>query len=139
MDLLGETPSFDLRNNQWQIVSAGYESPMASIVRTYTDQSMIGQGSHIVDAEIRNSVIGRDVHIEPGAYLEECIIMDGVRIGAHARLHRMIADRFSSIPAGSDIGFQESPQLPRCHISPTGLVVIPRDTKVPMTLMQSVS
>lgn len=139
MDLLGETPSFDLRNNQWPIVSAGYESPMASIVRTYADQSMIGQGSHIVDAEIRNSVIGRDVHIEPGAHLEECIIMDGVRIGAHARLHRVVADRFSSIPAGSDIGFQGSSQLPGCHISPTGLVIIPRDTKVSMTLMQSVS
>ncbi|HWG96367.1 MAG TPA: glucose-1-phosphate adenylyltransferase [Nitrospira sp.] len=139
MDLLGETPSFDLRNNQWPVVSAGYESPMASIVRTYTDQSMIGQGSHIVDAEIRNSVIGRDVHIEVGARLEGCIIMDGVRIGAQARLHRVIADRFSSIPAGSDIGFQESPQLPGCHLSPTGLVIIPRDTKVAMTLMQSVS
>ncbi len=139
MDLLGETPPFDLRNNQWPIVSAGCESPMASIVRTYTDQSMIGQGSHIVDAEIRNSVIGRDVRIEPGARLEGCIIMDGVYIGAHARLRHVIADRFSRIPAESDIGFQESPQLPGCHVSPTGLVIIPRDTKVPMNLMQSVS
>lgn len=139
MDLLGEAPAFDLRNDEWPIVSAGYEGPMASIVRTYVDHSMIGQGSHIVDAEIRRSVIGRDVHIERGARLEECVIMDGVRIGAHARLHRVIADRFSSIPAESEIGFQESSLLPGCHLSPTGLVIIPRDTKVPMNLMQSVS
>ena len=139
MDLLGEAPAFDLRNDEWPIVSAGYEGPMASIVRTYVDHSMIGQGSHIVDAEIRRSVIGRGVHIEPGARLEECVIMDGVRIGAHARLHRVIADRFSSIPAESEIGFQESSLLPGCHLSPTGLVIIPRDTKVPMNLMQSVS
>ena len=112
---------------------------MASIVRTYVDQSMIGQGSHIVDAEIRRSVIGRDVHIEPGARLEECVIMDGVRIGAHARLHRVIADRFSSIPADSEMGFHESSLLPGCHLSPTGLVIIPRDAKVPMNLVQSVS
>ena len=139
MDLLGEAPAFDLRNDEWPIVSAGYEGPMASIVRTYVDHSMIGQGSHIVDAEIRRSVIGRDVHIGSGARLEECVIMDGVRIGAHARLHRVIADRFSSIPAESEIGFQESSLLPGCHLSPTGLVIIPRDTKVPMNLMQSVS
>jgi glucose-1-phosphate adenylyltransferase len=139
MDLLGETPLFDLRNDEWPIVSAGYEGPMASIVRTYVDHSMIGEGSHIVDAEIRRSVIGRGVHIEPGAVLDECVIMDGVRIGAHTRLHRVIADRFSSIPAESDIGFQESSLLPGCHLSPTGLVIIPRDTKVPMNLMQSVS
>lgn len=139
MDLLGEAPPFDLRNEEWPIVSAGYEGPMASIVRTYVDQSMIGQGSRILDAEIRRSVIGRGVHIEPGARLEECVIMDGVRIGPHARLHRVIADRFSSIPAESEIGFQESSPLPGCHLSPTGLVIIPRDTKVPMNLMQSVS
>lgn len=139
MDLLGETPLFDLRNDEWPIVSAGYESPMASIVRTYVDHSMIGQGSHIVDAEIRRSVIGRGVHIEPGAVLDECVIMDGVHIGPRSRLYRVIADRFSSIPAESDIGFQESSLLPGCHLSPTGLVIIPRDTKVSMNVMQSVS
>ncbi|MBX3331501.1 MAG: glucose-1-phosphate adenylyltransferase [Nitrospira sp.] len=139
MDLLGETPLFDLRNDEWPIVSAGYESPMASIVRTYVDHSMIGQGSHIVDAEIRRSVIGRGVHIEPGAVLDECVIMDGVHIGPRSRLYRVIADRFSSIPAESDIGFQESSLLPGCHLSPTGLIIIPRDTKVSMNVMQSVS
>jgi glucose-1-phosphate adenylyltransferase len=139
MDLLGETPLFDLRNDEWPIVSAGYESPMASIVRTYVDHSMIGQGSHIVDAEIRRSVIGRGVHIEPGTVLDECVIMDGVHIGSQSRLCRVIADRYSSIPAESDIGFQESLPPLGCHISPTGLVIIPRDTKVPMNMMQSVS
>lgn len=139
MDLLGETPLFDLRNNEWPIISARYEGPMASIVRTYVDQSMIGQGSYIVDAEIRRSVIGRGVHIEPGARLEECVIMDGVRIGSHARLHRVIADRFSSIPPDSDIGYRDAPHGGVCHVSPSGLVVIPRDTKIPGRLVQYVS
>src|SRR6185437_31321 len=139
MDLLGETPLFDLRNDEWPIVSAGYEGPMASIVRTYVDQSMIGQRSHIVDAEIRSSVIGRGVHIEPGARLEECVIMDGVRIGAHARLHRVIADRFSNIPSDSDIGCRNVQDQGLCHVSSSGLVVIPRDTKVPGRLVQYAS
>jgi glucose-1-phosphate adenylyltransferase len=139
MDVLGQTPALDLRNNAWPINSSGYDGPMASLVRTYADDCMIGVGSHIVDAEIRSSVIGRGVRIEPGARLEECVIMDGVHIGAQARLRRVIADRFSSIPAESEIGFQESPQLPGCHVSPSGLVVIPRDTTVRVNQMQSVS
>ena len=139
MDVLGQTPTFDLRNNAWPVASAGYDGPMASLVRTYADDCMIGVGSHIVDAEIRSSVIGRGVRIESGARLEECVIMDGVRIGANARLRRVIADRFSSIPVESEIGFHESPQLPGCHVSPSGLVVIPRDTKVRMNQMQSIS
>ncbi len=139
MDLLGQTPAFDLRNDDWPILSGGYDGPMASLVQARVDDSMIGGGSHIVDADIRRSVIGRGVYIEPGAMLDECIIMDGVRIGSQSRLRRVIADRFSSIPAESDIGFQESPRLPGCHVSPSGLVMIPRDTKVPVNLMQSVS
>jgi glucose-1-phosphate adenylyltransferase len=139
MDLLGQTPAFDLRNDDWPILSGGYDGPMASLVQARVDDAMIGEGSHIVDADIRRSVIGRGVYIEPGAMLDECIIMDGVRIGSQSRLCRVIADRFSSIPADSDIGFQESPRLPGCHITPSGLVMIPRDTKVPMHLMQSVS
>ncbi|HEU5092652.1 MAG TPA: hypothetical protein VFT30_08200, partial [Nitrospira sp.] len=139
MDLLGQAPSFDLRNSEWPILSGGYDGPIASVVQTRVDDSMIGEGSLVVDADIRRSVIGRGVQIEPGAVLDECVIMDGVHIGSRSRLYRVIADRFSSIPAESDIGFQESPHLPGCHISPTGLVIIPRNTKAPMNLMQSVS
>jgi glucose-1-phosphate adenylyltransferase len=138
MDLLGPAPPFDLRNNEWPILSGGHDGPMASLVQSRVDDSMIGEGSHIVEAEIRRSVIGRNVRIESGALLEECVIMDGVHIGSQCRLSRVIADRFSSIPAESEIGFQESNQLPGCHRSPSGLVIIPRDTKVPMNLMQSV-
>lgn len=139
MDLLGQAPPFDLRNSEWPILSGGCDGPMASVVHTRVDDSMIGEGSHVVEADIRRSVIGRGVHIEPGAVLDECVIMDEVHIGSKSRLCRVIADRFSSIPAESDIGFRESPQPPGCHVSPTGLVIIPRDTKVPMNLMQSVS
>ncbi|MGC4097058.1 MAG: hypothetical protein QM706_08080 [Nitrospira sp.] len=97
---------------------------------------MIGEGSHIVEADIRRSVIGRNVHIEAGARLDECVIMDGVRIGAQARLHRVIADRFSSIPANSEIGPYENPGGQVCHVSSGGLVVLPRNTTLSTDVMQ---
>jgi glucose-1-phosphate adenylyltransferase len=127
MDLLGQTPLFDLRNDRWPILSDSYDGPMASLVRTRVDEAMIGQGSQIVDAEIRRSVIGREVIIEAGAHLEECVIADGVHIAAGAKLRRVVADRFSKVPSRVELGYGASIDLERYHVSPSGLVVLPRN------------
>lgn len=126
MDLLGETPIFDLRNPHWPILSCPSDGPMASLVRTRVDDSMIGQGSHCVEADIRRSVIGRGVRIEPGASVEDCVILDGVHIGAHARVRRVVADRATTIPPWGSIGFDAAADRQRFHVSPSGVVVLSR-------------
>ena len=127
MDLLGERPVFDLRNGEWPILAGTYDGPMASVVRSELDEAMVGQGCRIVEAQVRRSVIGRGVHIEPGALVEDSVILDGVHIGANSRLRRVIADRFSSVPADRDIGFDTGATDGACHVSPSGLVVIPKE------------
>lgn len=139
MDVLGETPLLDLRNPAWPIFSSGPEGPMASLVRTRVDESMVGQGTFCVDAEIRKSVIGRGVRIERGAQLEECVILDDVHIGAHARLRRVIADRGSAIPAHSRIGFDPGHDSRRFHLSKSGLVVLPQTPSQPTDLLRRAS
>lgn len=128
MDLLGSAPAFNLRNRAWPILSGCYDGPMASLVRTSTDESMIGQASHCVDADIRRSIIGRGVRIDRGAQLEECIILDDVRIGSHARLRRVIADRRSVIPPHSRIGYDPAHDRARFQYATTGLVVLPHSS-----------
>lgn len=125
MDLLGSTPAFDLRNRAWPIYTGCYDGPMASLVRTSTDDSMVGQGSHCVEADIRRSIIGRGVRIERGAQLEECIILDDVQIGSHARLRRVIADRRSTVPPHSRIGYDPAHDQARFQYATSGLVVLP--------------
>ena len=127
MDLLGEKPIFDLRNDRWPIITDSYDGPMASLVRTRVDESMVGQGGQIIDAEIQRSVIGRGVRIDPGARLEGCVIADGVQIGAGAKLRRVIADRFSIIPPGIELGYGETVDRERFHVAPSGLIVLPRN------------
>jgi glucose-1-phosphate adenylyltransferase len=139
MDLLGEKPICDLRNDQWPILTDSYDGPMASLVRTRVDESMVGQGGQILEADIRRSVIGRGVRIDAGAQLEECIVADGVRIGAGARLRRVIADRFSIIPADLDLGHDAAHDRERFHVSPSGLVVLPRNYAVRSTVIQSLT
>ena len=125
MDLLGESPLFDLRNPSWPIYASEREGPMATLVSTRLDDSMIGQGTLCLDADIRKSVIGRGVRIERGARLEECVIMDDVHIGAHSRLRRVIADRGSSVPPHARIGYDRGHDSRTFHVSDSGLVVLP--------------
>ena len=130
MDLLGETPLFDLRNPSWPIFSSEYDGPLATLVRTRVDESMIGQGTLCVEADIRKSVIGRGVRIERGAQLEECVILDDVHIGPHARLRRVIADRGCVVPAQSRIGFDPGGDSRKFHLSDSGLVVLPHPSSL---------
>ena len=129
MDLLGETPILNLRNPQWPILSGVFDGPMASLVRTRMDDSMIGQGSLCLEADVRRSVIGRGVRIEPGASVEDSVLLDGVHVGAHARVRRVIADRATAIPARSAIGFNSIEDRQRYHMSASGIVVLSRTSR----------
>ncbi len=127
IDLLGERPIFDLRNDSWPILTDSYDGPMANLVRTTVDESMVGQGGQFIEADIRRSIIGRGVRIDSGARLEECVIADGVHIGAGAKLRRVIADRFSKIPADIELGYGETVDRERFYVSSSGLIVLPRN------------
>ena len=139
MDLLGERPLFDLHNPAWPIFSSEYDGPMAMLVGTHVDQSMIGHGTRCVDADIQKSVIGRGVRIERGAQLKECVILDDVHIGAHARLRRVIAYRGSCVPAHARIGFDPGLDGRKFHLSHSGLVVLPHPSSANAELLRRVS
>ena len=127
MDILGEHPVFDLRNVNWPIMTDASGEPTASIVRSQLDDTMVGQGSLVVDARIRRSVIGRNVRIGEGAEIDECIILDGTVVGSQARLKRVISDRFNLMPPGTVLGYEHMKDHGlRYTVDKSGLIVLPR-------------
>ena len=78
----------------------------------------------IVDADIKRCVIGRDTTIEPGASLEECIVLDGAVLGSKSRLRRVIIDRFNRLDEGTTIGFDAAADRTRFVMTKSGLVVL---------------
>ncbi len=126
MDLLGETPLNDLRNTAWPICGEAARGLPASLVNCYVDHALIGEGSRVIEADIRRSVIGRHVRIEPGAQIEDSVILDHTSIGAKARVRRVVIDRGNAVPAGSVLGHDETAVVPVCGVTASGLTVVPK-------------
>ena len=124
-DVLGLEPRFDAFNPQWPIYSSHYQGPTARVVRGELDNVLMGAATVINGAKIRNSLLRREVVVEPGAEIEDCIIMDYVRIGRDVKLRHVIIDRHNVIPAGTQIGFDHARDREKYHVTEGGLVVVP--------------
>lgn len=126
MDLLGAAPLFDLDNPQWPILTAPYGGPAAHLIAGDVTDSLIGEGCHIANATVRRSILGRGVRVEPGAVVEESIVMDYTIVGRNAHLRRVIADRYNLVAAGDAVGVDHLRDAQRYQVDESGIVVLPR-------------
>jgi len=126
MDLLGESPRFDLDNRLWPIRSEHHAGPAARFIAADIDNAQIGESSLVKRATIRNSILGRSVWVNEGAVIEDSIVMDHTTVGKGARLRRAIVDRFNIIPADVEIGHDLGADRRQYHVDASGLVVVPR-------------
>ena len=125
-DVMGLQPLFDAFNPQWPIFSSHYQGPVARVLDSHLDNCLLGTATLIERASVRNSIIRREVVIEPDVELEDCIIMDYVRICRGAKLRRVIVDRHNVIDANTTIGYDPQADRERYDVTPAGVVVIPR-------------
>jgi glucose-1-phosphate adenylyltransferase len=125
-DMLGMEPCFDAFNPQWPIFSSHYQGPVARVYNSHVDNCLMGASAVINNATIRNSIIRREAVIEPDVELDDCIIMDYVRICRGSRLRRVIVDRNNCIEPNSVIGFDAKHDAARYTVTPQGVVIVPK-------------
>jgi len=126
MDMLGESPRFELDNPLWSIHPSGYEGPSTKILRGDIRNSIIGEGSVIHKAKIRNSVIRSGVIIENDVSVEDCIIMDSSVLKKGCSLRRVIVDKHNIVKEGEQIGFNPDADRLSSHIDSSGIAILPR-------------
>ncbi len=126
-DVLGGEPVFDMFNPQWPIYSSGYQGPVARVLGGELRNTLLGAATVIHDgARIHNSIVRREAVIEEDVELEDCIIMDYVRVCKGSRLRKVIVDRHNYIEAGTQIGFDADQDRQRYSVTPGGVTVVPR-------------
>jgi len=126
MDLLGESPRFDLDNSLWPIRVGQHHGPPARFIGSDIDNGQVGEGSLIKRAIVRNSILGRSVWVNEGAVIEDSIVMDHTTVGKGARLRRTIVDRYNIIPADTEIGYDPEEDRRRYHVDRAGITVVAR-------------
>jgi glucose-1-phosphate adenylyltransferase len=125
-DVLGAEPVFDMFNPQWPIYSSSYQGPVARVLGGELRNTLLAAAVITHDGcRITNTIIRREAVIEEDVELDDCIIMDYVRVCRGARLRRVIVDRHNIIAPGDRIGFDPAADGQRFTVTEGGVTVVP--------------
>ncbi|OHE59604.1 MAG: glucose-1-phosphate adenylyltransferase [Thermodesulfovibrio sp. RBG_19FT_COMBO_42_12] len=133
MDMLGDSPIFQLENTLWPIHPSSYEGSAVKILRGSIRDSIIADGTVIHGAKIRNSIIRSGVVIENDVTVEDCVIMDHAVLRKGCSLRKVIVDKLNVVNEGEQIGFDPDTDRFRCHIDSSGIAIIPRGGRLKKT------
>jgi len=138
MDLVEVDPTFNLYNDRWPIHTQTNNYPPAKFV--FADEqnhrvghamdSLVAEGCIISGGSVRRSVLSPKVRVNSYSDVEDSILFENVTIGRRCRIRRAIIDKNVEIPPGMTIGFDPVEDKRRFHVTPAGVVVIPKGMKV---------
>ncbi len=136
MDLTGVDPFFNLYGSLWPIRTFQRQYPPAKFVFNQPDShpprmgialdSLVSPGCIISGGVVRSSVLSYKVMVRSWAEVDESVIMDDVEIGRNCRIKKAIIDKHNVIPPGTQIGIDPQEDRKRFHVTPRGIVVVPK-------------
>ncbi len=136
MDLISVTPPFDLYNKYWPLRSYHPAVPPAKFVHDEENRighginSAISSGCIISGAVVNQSILGYRVHIHSHSYIEKSVLMGNTEIGSGCRIKRAIFDRGVTVAPNTVIGEDLEYDKKRFQVSESGIVVIPKGSRV---------
>ena len=133
MDLRAVTPALNLYNVHWPLGPTREMYPPAKFVfdldgrRGHAIDSIVSGGCIISGGVVKDSVLGRGVHVHSGALVEKSVLFDNCDIGRHARVRNAILDKNARIPEGASVGYNPEEDRKRYFVSDGGVVVVTGD------------
>lgn len=109
MDLLGESPEFDVSDKSWKIHSRNPLAPPECIGESgVVKNSMVALGCEINGA-VENSILGSNVIVEKGATVKDAVVLANSVIKAGATVSYSIIDENVTVGANAEIGVSKDP------------------------------
>jgi glucose-1-phosphate adenylyltransferase len=133
MDLRCVSPALNLYNRDWPVRTTSYPDPPAKFTfdeanrRGQAIDSIVSGGCILSGGTVRNSVLGRGVHVHSGAVVEDTVILDNCDIGRRAKIRRAILDKNVRVPEDAVIGYDLERDRIHHHVTESGLVVVEGD------------
>ncbi|WP_228068089.1 MULTISPECIES: glucose-1-phosphate adenylyltransferase [unclassified Neisseria] len=129
MDLVTEHPQLNLFDRNWPVIGLPTQPMPAKFFYKNTDcrtldNSLVGGGCLITDAQITSSVLFDRVTVNSGSVIDSAVILPGVHIGRNCRLKNCIIERNCVIPDNTVIGVNREEDAERFRISSGGNVVL---------------
>lgn len=138
MDLVSVSPIFNLYNEKWPIRTYHHPFPPAKFVFAYRDEgrvgiatdSMVSEGCIISGGQVERSILSPKVRINSFSHVSESILLEGVSVGRYSRVKRSIIDKYVVVPSNINIGYNIEEDSKKFYVSPSGIVVIPKNTNL---------
>ena len=125
LDLVSTVPIFNLYNTDWPIFTSNSHLPGAKFSQgASVRDSIVCAGSIVSAASVESSVIGTEVFVGDGAYVQRSVLLDGVRIGRGAVVRNAILDKNVVVPPGAQIGVDQDADRARGFMVEDGLTVL---------------
>ena len=107
MELLSYENRKELFKEDWPIYTTTHNTPPALYgPNAKVCNSFVANGSNIQGTVI-NSIISRDVVVEKGAVVKDCILFSGTKVGKDSQLQYVVADKNVKIKEVKDVRGEE--------------------------------
>jgi glucose-1-phosphate adenylyltransferase len=132
IDLTATDPLLNLYDTRWPIWTHQAQLPPAKFVHNQDDRrgmaiESVVSGGCIVSGSVHRSVLFSSVRVHSYSTISWSVLLPGVKIGRHCRIHRTVIDRGVSIPEGMVIGEDPVQDAQRFYVSENGITLVTRD------------
>ena len=132
IDLTATDPLLNLYDRHWPIWTYQSQLPPAKFVHNQDDRrgmaiESVVSGGCIVSGHVHRSVLFSSVRVHSYSTVSWSVLLPGVQVGRHARIHRAVVDRDCLIPDGMVIGEDPALDAERFVVSEGGITLVTRD------------